>query len=137
MGYPSHAFACNEYRAVPHCTAVYRTVPHNSGGAFSTALYRGGGYSVPHCIRGEFIAAPHPTALYRFVQEEYSEEDDEEDEDLSAALATLRMQQEGRKGGASRSGQTGGRAASLSGDGASREPSPGTGVITQVSMISI
>lgn len=66
-------------------------------------------------------------------QEEFSEEEDEQDEDLSAALATLRLQQEGRaKDGTKRSGQIGGDKSFLVG-GASGDSRSEGAVITQVS----
>lgn len=66
-------------------------------------------------------------------QEEYSEEEDEQDEDLSAALATLRLQQEGRaKDGSKRSGQIGGDKSVLIGGASEDSRSEGV-VITQVS----
>lgn len=68
------------------------------------------------------------------LQEEFSDEEDGQDEDLSAALATLRMQQEARTkdGGSKRPGQKvegkGGFVGGASGHGPVE-----TAIITQVS----
>ncbi|CAM9146680.1 unnamed protein product [Ectocarpus sp. 12 AP-2014] len=70
---------------------------------------------------------------YKAVEEDYSDEEDGQDEDLAAALATLRMQQEARTkdGGAQRSGQGGdGKDGSI--DGARGSGPSETGVLTQV-----
>lgn len=63
------------------------------------------------------------------VQEDFSDEEDGKDEDLSAALATLRMQQEARtkEGGARRPGHGAGSV-----DGASEDAAPETAILTQV-----
>lgn len=68
------------------------------------------------------------------TQEEFSDEEDGQDEDLSAALATLRMQQEGRAkdGGSKRPGhEAGGRGGSAG--GASGDGPAETAIRTQVS----
>lgn len=68
------------------------------------------------------------------LQEEFSDEEDGQDEDLSAALATLRMQQEARTqdGGSKRSGQeAGGKGGSVGGVGG--DGSTETAIRTQVS----
>lgn len=67
------------------------------------------------------------------IQEEFSDEDEGQDEDLSAALATLRMQQEARtqEGGAKRPGHVGGgKGGSI--DGTSEDAAAETAIITQV-----
>jgi len=67
------------------------------------------------------------------TQEDFSDEEDGQDEDLSAALATLRMQQESRtKGGeAGRPGQGAGRKDGSVG-GASGGGPQETAILTQV-----
>lgn len=70
-----------------------------------------------------YVTATFSWLLFWCKQEEYSDEEDGQDEDLSAALATLRMQQESRTrdGGSKRPGQEaggkGGSAGGASGDG--------------------
>lgn len=67
-----------------------------------------------------------------FVQEDFSDEEDGGDEDLSAALATLRMRQEARTkegGGQGDRGKGGSSVASV--DGATGVPQE-TSIITQV-----
>lgn len=68
------------------------------------------------------------------LQEEFSDEEDGQDEDLSAALATLRMQQEARTkdGGSKRPGQeAGGKGGSVGDTGG--DGSIETAIRTQVS----
>ena len=72
--------------------------------------------------------------ILTILQEEFSDEEDGQDEDLSAALATLRMQQEARTkdGGSKRPGQeTGGKGGSVGGAGGDGPAE--TAIRTQVS----
>eukprot|EP00752_Nemacystus_decipiens_P010662 g9494.t1 len=81
----------------------------------------------------EFSESDDEDFDYRAVEEDFSDEEDGQDEDLSAALATLRMQQEARtKDGASkRPGQeAGGKGGSIGGAGG--DGSVETAVRTQV-----
>lgn len=75
----------------------------------------------------------HVSAFDYMLQEEFSDEGDGQDEDLSAALATLRMQQEARTkdGVAKRPGQeAGGKGGSVGGGGG--EGPTETAIRTQV-----
>lgn len=83
-----------------------------------------------------FLCHKNPSCTH--AQEEFSEEEDEHDEDLSVALATLRFQQEGRTkdGIPKRSGKQGGESGGSALGLGVTAPTDGT-VVTQVKHFDI